>query len=125
MAVDVRSEIDAVNAQFVDGASRGDVELMGGVYTEDARILPPGQPIIQGRAAIQEFWGAAAAAFGVTGVDLTTEVLDTHEDTAEEIGRFTIHGPSGVLDQGKYVVVWKRTTEGWRWHWDIWNSNQA
>ena len=51
MSADVRAEIDAVNAQFVDGAGRGDVEAMGGVYTSDARILPPGQPMVQGRAA--------------------------------------------------------------------------
>ena len=123
MSDDVRAEIDAVNRQFVDGAGSGNIDAMGGVYTEDARILPPGQPMVQGRAAIKEFWAGAAEALGVTGVDLTTEVLETHGDTAEEIGAFTIHGADGVLDQGKYVVVWKRTGDGWRWHWDIWNSN--
>ena len=123
MSADVRSEIDTVNRQFVDGAGRGDIEAMGGVYTEDARILPPGQPMVQGRAAIQEFWAGAAKALGVTGVDLATEVLETQDDTAEEIGAYTIHGAEGVLDQGKYIVVWKRTDDGWRWHWDIWNSN--
>ncbi len=125
MSADVRAEIDTVNSQFVDGAGRGDVEAMGGVYTEDARILPPGQPMIQGRAAIQEFWASAAQALGVTGVDLATEVLETQADTAEEIGAYTIHGGGGVLDQGKYVVIWKRTDDGWRWYWDIWNSNKG
>ena len=125
MSADVRAEIAAVNSQFVDGAGRGDVEAMGRVYTDDARILPPGQPIIQGRAAIQGFWASAAEALGVTGIDLATEVLETHSDTAEEIGAYTIHGADGVLDQGKYVVVWKHTDAGWRWHWDIWNSNSG
>ena len=123
MSTDVRAATEKVNSQFVDGASRGDVEAMGGVYTDDARILPPGQPMIQGRAAIQEFWAGAAEALGVKGVDLATVVLETHENTAEEIGQYTIHGADGVLDQGKYIVVWKQTDAGWRWHWDIWNSN--
>ena len=125
MSADVRAEIDTVNSQFVDGAGRGDFEAMGGVYTEDARILPPGQPMIQGRAAIQEFWASAAQALGMTGVDLATEVLETQGDTAEEIGAYTIHGAGGVLDQGKYVIVWKRTDDGWRYYWDIWNSNKG
>ena len=125
MSAEVRAEIDAVNKQFVDGAGRGDLEAMGGVYTDDARILPPGQPMIQGRAAIQGFWGSAAEALGVTGIDLATELLETRDGTAEEIGGYTIHGADGVLDQGKYVVVWKRTDDGWRWHWDIWNSNNG
>ena len=44
MSADVRAEIDTVNRQFVDGAGRGDIEAMGGVYTEDARILPTEPP---------------------------------------------------------------------------------
>ncbi len=125
MSADVRAEIDTVNSQFVDGAGRGDFEAMGGVYTEDARILPPGQPMIQGRAAIQEFWASAAQALGMTGVDLATEVLETQGDTAEEIGAYTIHGGGGVLDQGKYVIVWKRTDDWCRYYCDIWNSNKG
>ena len=125
MSTDVRAEIDAVNAQFADGAGRGDIEAMGGVYTDDARILPPGSPMVEGRAAIQEFWASAAQALGVTGVDLATDVLETQEEVAQEIGAYTIHGADGVLDQGKYVVIWKRTGDGWRWHWDIWNSNNG
>ena len=114
-----------MNSQFVDGAGRGDLDAMGGVYTEDARILPPGQPMIQGRTAIQGFWGAAAEALGVTGVDLSTVELEVQGDVAEEIGEYAIHGADGVLDNGKYIVVWKRTDDGWRWHWDIWNSNSG
>jgi hypothetical protein len=28
-------------------------------------------------------------------------------------------------DRGKYVVMWKSTPEGWKLHWDIWNTSQA
>lgn len=125
MGANVRAEIDAVNSQFVDGAGRGDIEAMGGVYAEDARILPPGHPMVQGRPAIQSFWASAAEALGVKAVDLSTELLEAQGDTAEEIGVYTIHGADGVLDQGKYIVVWKRTDVGWRWNWDIWNSNNG
>ena len=114
-----------MNRQFVQGAGSGNVEAMAAVYTEDAMILPPGTPTIQGRAAVQEFWAGAAAALGATAVDLSTQVLEVQDDTAREIGHFTIHGTEGVLDQGKYVVIWKNTDDGWRWHWDIWNSNSG
>ena len=29
-----------------------------------------------------------------------------------------------VLDSGKYIVVWKREGDAWRWHRDIWNSSR-
>ena len=125
MSAELRAEISAVNRRFTDGAGNSDIDAMGSVYTEDARIMPPGSPTIQGRDAIKQFWAGAAEALGITGVDLTTEVLDAHGDEAHELGAFTIHGADGVLDKGKYVVIWNKTSDGWRWHWDIWNSNDG
>ena len=31
----------------------------------------------------------------------------------------------GVEDSGSYVVYWKKGTDGWRLHWDIWNTDLA
>jgi ketosteroid isomerase-like protein len=45
-------------------------------------------------------------------------------DTAVEVGRYTLSGEGGqVLDTGKYVVIWKKEDDAWRYHRDIWNSS--
>ena len=42
------------------------------VYTADARILPPGAPVIEGLAGIREFWGAAIDMLQPKNLKLTT-----------------------------------------------------
>ena len=44
MNAGVRTAIDAVNRQFVEGSGSRNVEAMAAVYAEDAMILPPGTP---------------------------------------------------------------------------------
>ncbi|UCH01520.1 MAG: hypothetical protein JSV20_06565 [Candidatus Bathyarchaeota archaeon] len=56
---------------------------------------------------------------GITGNELTTIELAGQGDILYERG-------TGVLkpvDQHfKYVVVWNKTKDGWKYQWDIWNS---
>src|SRR5205085_151989 len=99
---------------------KGDFSALDRVYTEQARVLPPGAEMVSGRTQIQEFWKQAAAALGVKSVKLRTVEVEELGDTAIEIGRaelITADSTSAV----KYVVVWKREGGTWKWHIDIWN----
>jgi ketosteroid isomerase-like protein len=61
---------------------------------------------------------------GIAEATLKTIELEAHGDTANEIGAYTLRaGDGGVLDQGKYVVIWKREGGQWKLHRDIWNSS--
>ena len=63
---------------------------------------------------------------GITGVTLKTVDLEADGNMAYELGSYVLTGNSGQLDEGKYVVVWKRESDGaWKWHRDIWNSNKS
>jgi ketosteroid isomerase-like protein len=56
-------EFRATNRVFEEEVvGRGDFGALDRVYTRDARILPPGSPMITGRAAIADFWRGAAEA---------------------------------------------------------------
>jgi len=123
----VKEALARASARFVERFYAGDIAGAAEVYTEDARILPPGADMITGKPAIAEFWAGAAEAFGIKSITLETVVVEQQgADSACEIGRFSLSGEEGMLDQGKYVVVWKRDADGeWRWDWDIWNSSQS
>ncbi len=126
MSSDIRQAIDRVNAGFVAGFNRGDFAAACAVYTENARIMPPGLPTIEGRPAIHEFWAGAAEAMGIKEVKLETVDLESDGDMASELGSWALAGESGPLDNGSYVVVWKREADGsWKWHLDIWNSDNS
>lgn len=79
-------------------------------YAEGAQLLPPNAPMVKGKAAIRDFW---TAFMQVAGADVALDSYDITEmgDNAYCVGRFsgTIHGQK---QQGKYVVVYRRQSDG-------------
>ena len=117
------AEFREVNQIFeTEVIGKRDIAALDRVYTADARILPPGAPMIIGRENIRGFWQAALEAMNPTGGGLETLSLEVMGDTAVEVGRATLESEQATLD-AKYVVVWKREDNGWKWHIDIWNMN--
>jgi ketosteroid isomerase-like protein len=94
------------------------------VYTADARILPPGAPMIAGREAIKSFWAQAMAGMDVASAVLATVDSEMAGDGVVEIGRADLTTHAGQSVAVKYVVHWKQEDGLWKWHTDIWNLNQ-
>lgn len=118
----IREAMDQANRRFVDAFNAGDYEgATAAVYTEQARVIPPDAPVVQGHAAIAQFWQAAAAQLALQNVDLSTVDVEVQGDFACELGRATLTLGSGDQVVARYVVVWKREHGQWRWHVDIWN----
>ncbi len=103
---------------------RGDFGALERVHTPDARILPPGSPVVTGIPAIAEFWRGTAASLGVEGIELRTVSLDVLGDRAQEVGRaeLAVKGAAAPVAL-KYVVLWKRMDGVWRWDVDIRNAD--
>lgn len=93
------------------------------VYTADARILPPGAPLISGRDAIKTFWGQAIAGMGIKSAKLATVEAEMAGDSVVEIGKADLTVADGSVVTVKYVVFWKQDAGDWKWHFDIWNPN--
>ena len=120
---DARAAIEAANKQFAAAFAKGDAAALAGMYTAGAVAFPPNGEPTKGRAAIQKIW-AGAIAGGIKAVTLTTTEVETHGDTAHEVGNYEMKVDGGkVVDRGKYVVIWKRDASGWKLHRDIWNTS--
>lgn len=118
-----RQGIDATNRRFESAFQAGDpTRAAQEVYTRNARVLPPGSPLIQGRDSIAGFWQAAAEQLGIQRVELSTLELEIHDAHAHEIGRGTLFLAGGQEVVAKYVVIWKQEAGQWRWDIDIWNT---
>ncbi len=125
VADDVRNAIAAANGRFMAALAKGDAGGVAALYTASARILPPGSRAIGDPAGLKAFW-ASAMAMGIKRLELETLEVELHGDTAIEMGSAKIYGPSGdVIDDGKYIVVWKRESGEWKLHRDIWNSSRS
>lgn len=121
----VREEIGQANRRFMDTFGKGDAQGVAALYTDDGQLLPTGGDVVTGHEAIAGFWSGAME-MGIAGAELDTRELDELGDTAIEVGRYTLHSSGQeVLDEGKYLVVWKKDGDAWKLHRDIWNTSRA
>ena len=121
----IRTAMQQTNNLFSTAVIRGGkIDALDDVYTLDARVLPPGAAMIEGRAPIKQFWAQAIAGLGLEDARLTSVEIERSGDGVVEIGsaELTLGGAQRVA--GKYVVHWKQEDGRWKWHVDIWNMNQ-
>jgi ketosteroid isomerase-like protein len=120
----------SMDEEFVRRFNAKDADrLADGYWSDDARLLPPNHPQVDGLSAIRDFiQGMFDAGFG--DLTLDTRQIETSGELTYGIGRYTmaLRPPAGepVRDQGKYLVVYRRQPDGgWRVIADMFNSDQA
>lgn len=107
---------------------RRNFEALDRIYTADARILPPGAPMISGREDIKKFWRDLIQSVNAVAAVLTSEQVIPAGDGIVEIGRAVLtvepegRGAANSMEV-KYVVYWRQEDGLWKWHVDIWNQN--
>jgi uncharacterized protein (TIGR02246 family) len=119
-ADELRDAVEASNRAFIAAFLRGDAAAVSQLYTENAQVIAPGEPVAKGRAAIAAAWQKSIDS-GVKDVSLTTAELESAGDLAVETGTVRLVAKDGKVTQARYVVVWKREGDRWKLHRDIWN----
>jgi ketosteroid isomerase-like protein len=120
----IQAEMRKVNALFGETVVKGrNSAALDQVYTVDARILPPGADLIEGREKIKDFWKGAVAGMNVQDAKLVSVNAHLAGDSIIEVGRAQLFLPDGQSAEVKYVVEWKQEGGAWKWHTDIWNMN--
>jgi uncharacterized protein (TIGR02246 family) len=120
-----KSTIQALEDQLSKALSSGDGKAAAAIYTEDATLLPPGEPSVSGRAAIEAYWTKSSA--GIAELKLTTgEVQPMGSDYVREIGTYAgkTKGDAPQAFSGKYVLIFTKTPNTWLATTDIWNSDK-
>lgn len=124
---DVAGKIRAMDREFMDGVADKDAARVAAIYSEGARILMPGRPMISGKTEILSFWKAALDG-PVDAITLNATYIEVSGDLAIAIGTNTIistpEGKSPREEKGKYVGVYRREPEGdWKLVVDSYSSN--
>ena len=115
--------INETNKLFINAFADGDAEKVAGFYTANCRFLPDNSQPVDGRANIQELLQSMMDG-GVSSIELITWEVEDCGDTAVEVGRVVMRGGDDeILDDGKFIVIWKKENDGWRLHRDIVNSS--
>lgn len=124
-----RAALLARDAEWARAAAAGaDVERIVSYWSDDAAIVPPGQPIVEGKAAIRAF---VADSLRIPGfrVHWVSDRVSFSPDGGlaymRSTNEFTVPGPDGTLVtlRGRAITVWRRDPDGeWRCVVDIWND---
>lgn len=120
------------DAEWASVASAGqDVEKIVSYWTDDALVVPPGQPIVEGKAAVRTFVTESLRIPGFK-IHWVSEKVSFSPDGQlaymRSTNETTVPGPDGkaVTVHGRGVTVWRRDHDGqWRCTVDIWNDAPA
>ena len=123
MKPDPAELIALANARFMALFEAGDGEGFSGLYTEDAILMPPNIRPLVGRTGAMQFF-ASLKEGGVGRLRLSTHELEHSKDMAWERGTAeALSGAGEIVGRSKYIVIWKRTNDGWCLHRDIMNAD--
>jgi proline iminopeptidase len=117
------TEIKLANKEFMDGISSLDASALLKLYTNDAIVMAPTAPLIQGHLTIEAFWQSAMDK-GLSKAELLTMDLEGNDDQLSEIGKYILYDKDkNVLDIGKYLIIWKYENGKWLMSKDMFNTN--
>ena len=117
--------IEEGSEAFVAATNANDWGGVAALYTEDAVMMPPNGPAVEGQAAIEAFFAAYPPFSGFT---LNPVEIDGRGDLAFVRGTYSmtleIEGMEPTPDTGKYIEIRRRQTDGsWLITADIFNSD--
>ncbi len=119
----VYDAIVAADEAFMSAFSQGSAGEVANLYTEDGQFLPPNGEFMTGRQQIQDTFQSLMDS-GVKEVKLMALEVEGYGNTASEVGKYILEGEGGqVIDQGKFVVIWRKEAGQWKLHRDIINSS--
>ncbi len=121
---EAEKEIIAKNEMYFRAFATGDSSLLISCYTEDCWIMQPNTPALCGTDAPLDFFKFAYHLSGVRkGKFITIDIFGTDGEFLTEVGFWkTLDGNNNVLGDGQFLVLWKKTPDGWKRYRDSFTS---
>ena len=113
------------NAIYFQAFAKGDSSIFIDRYAEDCCIMAPEAPQLCGPIAPLEFFRIAYHQIGLrNGKFITTAIYGDGVEYVTEEGLWQSFDANGkMFDDGKFLVLWKKTPKGWKMFRDSFSSN--
>jgi ketosteroid isomerase-like protein len=123
---EAKTQIEMANKNFFSAFAKCDSSLLIRCYTEDCWIMRPNASSLCGVEAPLDFFRSAYKDSGVrNGEFITVDLFSNGDEFVTEEGFWrTFDAKNLPLDNGKYLVLWKKTPNGWKRFRDSFNSDQ-
>lgn len=122
---EAKKAIAESNAVYFQAFVKNDSSIFIDRYAADCCIMAPNAQALCGADAALEFYRIAYYKFGLrNGKFITTEVYGISNEYVTEEGFWQSFDANNVLmDDGKFLVLWKKTPKGWKMFRDSFSSN--
>lgn len=124
---EAKKAIIASNETYFQAFVKGDSSIFIDRYAKDCWIMPPNAPALCGVDAPLEFFKMAYYKFGLrNGKFITIDVFgDGVEFVTEEGFWQSFDAGNKLFDNGKFLVLWKKTPKGWKMFRDSFSSDRS
>ncbi|RPD39136.1 YybH family protein [Chitinophaga barathri] len=122
---EAKKAIAESNAVYFQAFAKGDSSIFIDRYAKDCCIMTPGMPALCGKDAAATFFRIAYDKVGLRNGKFTTTAVygDGIEYVTEEGLWQSFDAGNKMFDNGKFLVLWKKTPEGWKMYRDSFSSN--
>lgn len=123
---EAKEAIAESNGVYFQAFVKGDSSIFIQRYAEDCCIMAPNAPALCGPDAALKFFRIAYHDLGLrNGKFITTNVYGSGDEFVTEEGLWQSFDVNHVLmDEGKFLVLWKKTPGGWKMYRDSFSSNR-
>src|SRR5580704_2639242 len=117
--------IAASNGILFQAFAKGDSSIFIDRYAKDCWIMPPNAPALCGADAPLDFFKLGYNKFGIrNGKFITIDVFGDGLEFVTEVGFWQLFDVDNKqIDNGKFLVLWKKTPGGWKMYRDSFNSD--
>ncbi len=126
MLEQAKKDIAASNAVFHSSFAKNDSTIFLNCYTDDACMIAPNSPLICGKAELARMFRAGYQAGVRSGQFVTTHIYGDGVEYVTEEGIGKIFDKEGkLIDEANYLVLWKKTSTGWKMFRDMFSSDKS
>jgi ketosteroid isomerase-like protein len=122
---EAKKTIAESNRIYFKAFARNDSSIFINRYAKDCWIMPPNAPALRGADAPLQFFKTAYYKFGPrNGKFITLDVFGDGKAYVTEIGLWqSFDARHKHFDNGKFLVLWKKTPDGWKMFRDSFSSD--
>ena len=113
----LKPSVEETRNRHLVAVNAGDAEAATDLFAPEGIFLPPGQPALEGTAAIQAWFTHLFANFRIQGFSLEPGAVEKRGDVALEHGGWKAtfmprDGSAGLPAGGTYLTVYARLADG-------------
>ncbi|MHA4808848.1 YybH family protein [Flavitalea flava] len=124
---EAKKAIISSNKIYFQALAKGDSSLFIDRYAKECWIMAPNAPALCGANAPLDFFNLAYHKFGLrNGKFITVDVFGDGVEFVTEVGFWQLLDANDKLfDNGKFLVLWRKTQGGWKMFRDSFSSDRG